>query len=120
MLVSFIFLHWCDFSVCISFVASVGFCSAGFLFLQKSGAKESADGKSAQLEGAKKSCAGLDWSKIWTYVSIFGWKGDVRLEASCLGRGFHDPAEDLFYFSMPFLFLFASGFADLSAGVSRK
>lgn len=77
-------------------------------------------GNQHSLRGGKKSCAGLDWLKIWTYVSIFGWKGDVRLEASCLGRGFHDPAEDLFYFSIPFLFLFASGFADLSAGVSRK
>lgn len=83
------------------------------MFLQKSGAKESTDGKSAQLEGGlKKSCAGLDWLNIWTCVSIFGQKGDVRLEASRLQRGFHDPAEGLFYFSMPFLFLFASGFAD--------
>lgn len=44
----------------------------------------------------------------------------MRVAASCLQRGFYDPAEDLFYFSMPFLFLFASGFADLTAGVSRK
>lgn len=61
LFVSFLFLQRCDFSVCVFFVAPVGFCSAGFLFLQKSGAKESTDGKSAQLEGGKnKSCAGLD------------------------------------------------------------
>lgn len=37
-------------------------------FLQKSGAKELSDGKSAQL--GKRSCVVLHWLNIWTLVLI--------------------------------------------------
>lgn len=63
--------------------------------------------------GGEESWAGLAWVAVWTHVSIYGWKGDVRLKASCLLRCCNDPAEDVGVFlQVPFLFLFASGLAD--------